>query len=412
MIKKGVLKMKYLHFMGDHFYSKKFIDIIQSCFDLNEHLFIIIRKKNAKKYINPEEYQNVIFHIIPTNVLKKFFYIETTLKRKIRDLINQSQYVFIHYLTYEISLILFRFKTKAKISWIIWGADLYNNLPIIIYDYYTQKILKELENIVKKIRSRINHFLAQKIQKKVIKNLDYIVGITSDLRLVEKFYKIELVKYSKFIYPNLINLDKFEEQENYSFNNQLNLNKNMEKLVFLGNSGDPTNNHLDIMMKLSQLKEQNFKIICPLSYGNPDYIKRIVQKGKEIFADRFIPLLEFLSPKLYYYILKQIDIVIMAHNRQQGMGNIRIFLFLGKPICMKKTAGYFYLKRKGFHIFLIEDLEKLLSNKMEFTEIMSENNKKIALKYFSEKNAIFSIEELFRYLEGITRNKGFLGKIP
>jgi len=172
----------------------------------------------------------------------------------------------------------------------------------------------------------------------------------------------------------------------------------------LGNSGFPTNNHLDIMIRLSKMKKQNFEIICPLSYGPPIYINKIIEKGKMFFGDRFIPLLDFLNPDKYFGILKQIDLAIMYHNRQQGMGNVQILVYLGKPICMKKTSLFFYLVERGVSVFSTQDLEKLILNENEFTEDMLKNNKKIASQYFSEKSVISSIESLLNLLEA--RNTG------
>ena len=51
--------MKYLHFMADNFYTKAFIELVQSNFNTEEHLFIVFKHKNEKMYMNPEKYQNI-----------------------------------------------------------------------------------------------------------------------------------------------------------------------------------------------------------------------------------------------------------------------------------------------------------------------------------------------------------------
>ncbi|MFX1490491.1 MAG: TDP-N-acetylfucosamine:lipid II N-acetylfucosaminyltransferase, partial [Promethearchaeota archaeon] len=200
------------------------------------------------------------------------------------------------------------------------------------------------------------------------------------------------------IYPNPIDFEKLDKKVDF-VDEKYNFNKDGGKLLLLGNSGTPSNNHLDVMIRLSKMKEQNFKIICPLSYGTPNYIQKIIKNGKILFGDRFITLLEFLNPNIYYHILKQIDIAIMYHNRQQGMGNIQILSYLGKPICMKKTSVYFNLLERGAFVFSTQDLEKLILDKIEFTKAMSINNKKIARQYFSVKSATSSIENLLNLLE-------------
>ena len=118
-----------------------------------------------------------------------------------------------------------------------------------------------------------------------------------------------------------------------------------------------------------------------------------------LFGDRFIHILEFLMPEVYYQILKKVDLAIMYHNRQQGRGTINILLYLGKPLCMKKTSSYFHLIEIKVQVFSTKDLERLILNKIEFTEVMSKNNRKIASQFLSAKSVISSIESFLNLLE-------------
>ena len=390
--------MKYLHFMVDQFNSRKFIELVHSHFNIEEHLFIIIKEKNKKMHIDPEKFRNVKIFNFKGNFLAKFFKIRYS---TIRKLMKQAENILIHYLTEEVSGILFGFRGKAKITWVMWGADLYKYLPIKLYDNQTLELLSKFEGKVKSRLRKIFYFFKYNIRKAVIKKLDYVISPhKGDVRLLKKYFKTNARWYSQGIYPNPVEFEKFDMEGSNSFNEKFNYKKNGNKLILLGNSGTPTNNHLDILIRLSKMKEQNFTIICPLSYGPLIYIKKIIEKGKMLFGDRFVPLLEFLKSDVYYYILKQIDIAIMYHNRQQGMGNIHILVFLGKPICMKKTSGYFHLIEKGVSVFSIQDLEKIILNEVEFTQALSENNKKIATQELSTvKVAISSIERLLNLLD-------------
>lgn len=390
--------MKYLHFMGDQFYSGEFIEEIQSNFNVKEHQFIIINYKNKKFNINPEKYQRIKFFTYPGNILIRFFTIKNI---KIKKLMKQAEYIFIHYLTDEMSRILFKFRGKAKIIWIIWGADLYEYIPFKLYDRFTAE---KLDYKVISMLKRIYYSFHDEIRKVVIKNLDYVISpYKGDIRLFKKYFKNKAESFLLNIYKNPVDFEKIDKVVD-SIDEKFNFKKNGYKLLLLGNSGTPTNNHLDTMVRLSKLKEQNFKIICPLSYGSPFYIKKIIKNGKKLFGDRFVALLEFLNPDIYYHILKQIDLAIMYHNRQQGMGTIQILVYLGKPICMKKTSAFFYLKERGIRVFSTQDLEKLILNEIEFTGDMSKNNKKIAYNYFSKKSAISSIKNLLNLIE--SRNTG------
>jgi hypothetical protein len=313
---------------------------------------------------------------------------------------KQAENIFIHYLTDQLSGILLGFRGKAKILWIIWGADLYKYLPLKLYDNHTLELLIKLESKIKSISKRFYYYFLYEIRKKVIKRIDYVISPhKGDVRLLKKYFKTKAEWYSQAIYPNMVEYEKIDKKLE-KFSEKFIIRKNGGKLFLLGNSGAPTNNHLDIMVRLSKMKEQNFKIICPLSYGLPKYIEKIVEKGKMLFGCRFIPLLEFLDPYLYFFILKQIDLAVMYHNRQQGGGNVHLLAYLGKPICMKKTPTFFHLKELGIYIFSTQELEKLITDEIEFTPAMSRHNKEMALEYLSSlKLAISSMESLLYLLD-------------
>ncbi|MEE9379538.1 MAG: TDP-N-acetylfucosamine:lipid II N-acetylfucosaminyltransferase [Candidatus Lokiarchaeia archaeon] len=387
--------MKYLHLMMDNFYSKKFIELIQIYFNTEEHQFIILRHGNEKKYINPDKYQNIKLGILSRNKIIRFL---TYKYLTIRKLMKQAEYFFIHYLTEEIFGLLFRFNGKAKIIWVIWGADLYKYIPIQLYDQFTLELVNKLDGKIKSTLNKFYFFFKYEIRKSVIKKIDYVISPhKGDVRLLKKFFKTKAEWYSQTIYPNPVDFEKFDKEVD-SIDEKFNFKKKDVKLLLLGNSGFPTNNHLDIMIRLSKMKKQDFEIICPLSYGFPTYIKKIIEKGKRFFGDRFIPLLDFLNSDIYFNILKQIDLAIMYHNRQQGMGNVQILVYLGKPICMKKTSGFFYLVERSVSVFSTQDLERLILNEIKFTEVMSKNNE-IASHNLYGKSAITSINSLFKFLE-------------
>ena len=88
--------------------------------------------------------------------------------------------------------------------------------------------------------------------------------------------------------------------------------------ILVGNSAHPENNHLDIAYKLKTINLSNRKIIVPLSYGDNKYKKIILKKYKNIFGNKFKPLLDFISIKDYLNILKSCNICIMGHLRQQA----------------------------------------------------------------------------------------------
>jgi hypothetical protein len=152
------------------------------------------------------------------------------------------------------------------------------------------------------------------------------------------------------------------------------------KVVLVGNSANPSNNHADIFNKLSNLKDQNFNIICPLSYGNNVQAAFIAQLGRTMFGVRFTPLLDFMPFNEYLNTLAKVDIAIFAHERQQGMGNMITLLSLGKKVYMRgDTSPYALFEKLNIKVFNIEDLS-LESSELSDLGLIEE--------YFSYENLL------------------------
>ncbi len=129
--------------------------------------------------------------------------------------------------------------------------------------------------------------------------------------------------------------------------------KTGELKILAGNSGNPTNLHHEMLSKLEPLKDSDIRIYCPLSYsGDPDYINSVEAMGKQIFGGKFVPMREMLDPVKYLNLLCEIDVAIMNHDRQQGLGNILPLLYFGKKVFMRSgTSSFEYLKSIGCHLF-------------------------------------------------------------
>ena len=86
--------------------------------------------------------------------------------------------------------------------------------------------------------------------------------------------------------------------------------------ILLGNSATPENNHLEAMRLIEGAASHDRKIICPLSYGIPAYARMISSEGKQVFGDRFVPLLDFMDTALYLEMLHSCSVAAMNHLRQ------------------------------------------------------------------------------------------------
>jgi hypothetical protein len=111
--------------------------------------------------------------------------------------------------------------------------------------------------------------------------------------------------------------------------------------IQVGNSANPTNNTLEILEILASDPTMNFKVYCPVSYGDPEYADKVVKKGTELFGERFTGIRHFMDKTLYAEFIASMDILIMNHQRQQGLGNIFSYLYLGKKVYIRSDNSSF-----------------------------------------------------------------------
>jgi hypothetical protein len=239
-----------------------------------------------------------------------------------------------------------------KSYWVIWGGDLYH--------YKFRK---------KNFKSNLYEF----VRKKVIKRMGNIICYNqSEYNLAKKWYRTKAKPFYTFFYPS--NLFK-----NYDFKN---IDKDNYTYIQVGNSADPTNNHIEILEKLSKFKDKKIKIICPLSYGNKEYREKVIEKGKEIFSNNFIPLIDFMPFEKYMKLLNKIDIAIFNHKRQQAVGNITSLLGFGKKVYIRDDITTWDLfKDIGIKVFSTNNEKDNWIDKID--EINKEKNIDLVKKNFS-----------------------------
>lgn len=236
-----------------------------------------------------------------------------------------------------------------KCYWVIWGGDL--------YEY--------------QLGSRGTRWLWNEIFRRIVirRMGHFITHIKGDYELAQKWYGAKGEWHECFMYPS--NLYK-EYDLPYKQGGSIN--------ILVGNSADPGNNHLEIFKKLEPYKKENIKIFCPLSYGLSGYARTIEKVGKEMFGDKFVPLLEYMPFEKYLEMLGQVDMAVFAHKRQQAMGNTITLLGLGKKVFMRRNVTSWALfESLGVKIF---DLEYFGLSDVDL--ILPQDNSARIKNYFSE----------------------------
>lgn len=154
--------------------------------------------------------------------------------------------------------------------------------------------------------------------------------------------------------------------------------------IWLGNSATVSNNHFEALEELRHLKDDRIEIICPLSYGElPDsvYTRQLISQGKQIFGDKFIPLLTYLERDQYYALFQKVDLVLMNHIRSQAAGNVFAFLKLGKIIFMEERSTLFqFLRAKNYtQVYAMSEIRKY-----SFTDLKALSVEKYFHKHMPE----------------------------
>lgn len=193
---------------------------------------------------------------------------------------------------------------------------------------------------------------------------------------------------SKMIYSPMY----LSNVSSFKTNIQRTLNDNV-KTILVGNSADPSNNHLEIFEQLKKVNNLDFKVFCPLSYGkNSKYINLVINEGRASFSENFIPVTKFMSLDDYRNFLDTMDIAIFNHNRQQAMGTTISLLKLKKYIYMKtNTSSYISLKKRGFILF---DVNKLQNLSKDIKTNIDSNINKID-KYYSLAALVKSWHDIY-----------------
>lgn len=345
MMNKKVLHICYLDkFIPD------FVSLVRNNVKTNNHTFITMGS-NFEKYPIPKS-DDLVY--LKRKYLRYY--------KIVREMYKNDN-IMIHGLFDPGIIILLYFQPwlLSRCYWVMWGGDIYS-----------------------KPKTGVIGEVLEFFKNKVAKNMGFLVTyIEGDVEHVRKKYSAKGEYKYCIMYPS----NCYKESNIGSYDGS---NKHSVKIQ-VGNSADPENKH---EFALSQLKKSNInngKIYCPLSYGAPDYAKKIIDFGKLHFGEDFVPMTSFMSLSEYTKWQSSLDIGVFAHNRQQGMGNIITLLGLGKTVYLKgSVSSAKELKKLGLKVGNID--KDIIA---PFSEEVAKNNIAIVKDTFSKDKLISQIEGLF-----------------
>lgn len=342
--------MYYHFFTGENSYSKALLDQIDEITDLNEHFIVFgFARKQDNTLIYSDKLNDRIKYLTKASDL--FFVIKN---------INKADWIYLHFLAYDPTLLFWACNKKLtrKSTWIVWGSDLYS--------YYKRN---------KNLKTKVYEYL----RKKIISNLTEIaVFVKEDFDLIKKIYQTNAT-YIPILYPIPVNTKHLDKLQNK--------NASDSRIFLIGNSGDPSNLHIEIIDYLSQFSNEDIIIKCPLSYGgSTQYKEKVIKYGKEIFGNKFEPVLNYMNIEEYAQLLATIDVALMNHKRQQGLGNILALLYLGRKVYLRSDiTSFYFFKRHKCDIFDIATINKNTYNELIRPIENVENNIRIISKIISKE---------------------------
>lgn len=317
-------------------------------FHRNEHLFWM---RTRESYELSKEYENVCFknkHIV--SELKKLY--------KSLDLI------ILHGLDFKVhEFLTIPAPVRQKIVWVVWGHDLYRVENT------------DQGNAIGKIKYLIKKGICKYVQVPFVQQIKCIgIGFPYDENQVRKWYG-NAIPVKSVPYDLGYDYEKIKQVKNQ----MKKIKDNQMTNILVGHSAYRFLNHIDILENLKKFQRNNLNIYIPLSYGDGEYKKQVVEYIQE--CDLNVTIIEDVLPMNdYLEFLSKMDIAVFDFKHQAALGNLYLLLYLEKKLYLSKD-GILYngFQEQGVSVFPVEEIKKI-----DFDELTNDNFDKEAGVKFSE----------------------------
>lgn len=287
--------------------------------------------------------------------------------------------------------VIVRIPSKCKVVWYAWGFDLYyGEIPVVNIPLYQRQTRRFFTfNIIKtKIRLLIHHSstaIKKKKQISALKRVDYFSGVFP--------YEYDLLK-EKHPYIHALPVDFYYGDIDFFIKDTVDRRIDYNKFhIIIGNSGDPSNNHHDVLSIIKGLKlPTQAKIIMPMNYGGTEEYRNWVEAyAYSLFPKNALILKDYLPLNEYLELVSKCKVAIFAHERQQASDNIFMQLLYGAKVYMSETSlAYKYLCSVGFKVYSLQsDLEEMQE---QLPEDIIIHNRELLVKYYSQSTILKRVE--------------------
>lgn len=190
------------------------------------------------------------------------------------------------------------------------------------------------------------------LRKMVIKNVEACCTFTTDdYRVAKQFYKL----------PDRHYLVELPWHFDVLLEQAMEPKPTSPFVVMVGHSALKEDHTLEVLQQLARFRQDEIKIIAPLSYGEDEYRREVLDLGARLFGEKFTPLLEWIEPDVYQKLLQSVSVFVIGTDRQAGTFNINLLLRLGCKVYIRKdtTMWTFFSQECNCELFDISSIQNL-----------------------------------------------------
>jgi hypothetical protein len=161
--------------------------------------------------------------------------------------------------------------------------------------------------------------------------------------------------------------------------------------IVVGNSADPSNNHIDALEFLSNVNYKD-EIIIPFSYGGTlAYRQKVMNYSKVYFQHLTIKFLtDFLPISDYNALIDSVGGFLFFHSGQQAAGNYIAAFFMMKPVYFSdRTTIIDEFEDLGFILYSLDKFDKYSTDDLLI-------NCKITHKLFTSENSSYNLTCIYK----------------
>lgn len=193
----------------------------------------------------------------------------------------------------------------VRISWHVWGADLYEE------------------------SRRMHHRLFYLLRRRAQGRIGHVFATLGDLAYYRQQHPS--VPASLLYFPTRLAKDIVRKAPLETDNRPITL--------LVGNSGDPSNRHCQALRSIHHQFGTEVRIIVPMGYpaGNDAYIATVRAESERCFPDKQVQILtKQLTFNDYLALLLGCDAGYFLFRRQQGIGTLSLLIQLGIPFVLSR----------------------------------------------------------------------------